>query len=166
MNDFHMPMWTSEGRTMRVDQREERNLIPCIVDEGLVVNRKDMVRILRDLGHVKYADIHDGQVRREGEGLIYSVFDNYNRSTIFVNKRLYINVNSFSHLQLTQLEGGQAAIDLVEATRTVRLMPQTDPFQERHAFMAEPATAPNGRIFAEDLAEAFRDEDYDEADGD
>ena len=151
---------------MRVDEREERNLIPCIVDEGLVVNRKDMMRILRDLGHVKYADIHDGRVRSEGEGFIYSVFVNYNRSTIFVNKRLYINVNSFSHIELSQLEDGQAAIDLVEASRTVRLMPLTDPLQERKNYMAEPAMVPGGRIFAEDLAEVFQDEDYDEGDAD
>lgn len=151
---------------MRVDEREERNLIPCIVDEGLVVNRKDMVRILRDLGHVKYADIHGGVVRGEGEGFVFSVFDNYNRSTIFVNKRLYINVNSFSHIQLAKLEDGSSAIDLVESERTVRLLPQNDPLADRQRFMAEPVLVPSDRIFAEDLAEVYQDEDYDEADGD
>jgi hypothetical protein len=151
---------------LHVDEREERNQIPCIVDDGLVVNRKDMVRILRDLGHVKYTDILDGQVRTEGEGFIYSVFANYNRSTIFVNKRLYINVNSFSHIRLSKLEDGQAAIDLVEDERVVRLLPQTDPLQERQRFMAEPVLVPNDRIFAEDLAEVYQDEDYDEPDAD
>lgn len=149
---------------MRVDEREERNQIPCIVDEGLVVNRKDMVRILRDLGHVKYADMRDGQVRTEGEGFIFSVFANHNRSTIFVNKRLYINVNSFSHIQLSRLDDGSSAIDLVEDSRTVRLLPQTDPLQERSRFMTEPVLIPNDRVFADDLAESFHDEDHDDVD--
>lgn len=148
-----------------MDEREVRNMIPCIVDEGLVVNRKDMVRILRDLGHVKYADIQAGTVRGEGEGFVFSVFENYNRATIFVNKRLYINVNSFSHIRLSKLEDGQAAIDLVEDERTVRLMPQTDPLQERQQFLSEPVLVPSDRIFAEDLAEVYQDEDYDEAEG-
>jgi hypothetical protein len=151
---------------MRVDEREERNQIPCIVDEGLVVNRKDMVRILRDLGHVKYSDSQDGTVRTEGEGFVFSVFANYNRSTIFVNKRLYINVNSFSHIALSKLEDGTAAIDLVDDARTVRLVPLTDPLQERQRFLAEPVMVPNERIFAEDLAEVYQDEDYDEPDND
>ena len=147
-----------------MDEREARNLIPCIVDEGILVNRKDMVRVLRDLGQVKYQDMMDGTVRAEGEGFIFSVFDNYNRSTIFVNKRLYINVNSFSHIQLSKLEDGQAAIDLVDDARTVRLVPISDPLQERHRFMAEPAMVPGDRIFADDLAEVYQDEDYDDGD--
>jgi hypothetical protein len=149
-----------------VDEKEERNLIPCIVDEGLLANRQDMIRVLRDLGHVKYSDIREGAVRGQGEGYIFSVFTNPNRATVFVNKRLYINVNSFNYLQLSKLDDGSAAIDLVDDVRTVRLVPVTDPLTERQRFMSEPAVQQGERIFAEDFAEVYQDEDYDDRDDD
>ncbi|MFP5504410.1 MAG: hypothetical protein ACLGIN_18145 [Candidatus Sericytochromatia bacterium] len=146
------------------DDREQKNKIQCIVDEGIVVNRRDMVRILRDLGHVRYTDFEEDQVRTAGEGYVTSVFANFKGSTIIVNKRLYINVNSFSYLRLSKLEDDTAAIDLVDDQRRVRLVPVSDPLQERQAFMAaEPALVHSattiGQFFGEDFADVYMDED-------
>src|SRR6185369_2311169 len=104
-----------------MDEREEKNQIQCIVDEGIVVNRRDMVRILRDLGHVRYRDCVEGAMRREGEGIVMSVFANDKSSTIIVNKRLYINVNSFDYLRIGG-DGDAVTIDLIDNQRTVRLL--------------------------------------------
>ena len=148
------------------DDREQKNKIQCIVDEGIVVNRRDMVRILRDLGHVRYTDFEEDRVRTAGEGYVTSVFANFKGSTIIVNKRLYINVNSFSYLRLSKLEDDTAAIDLVDEQRRVRLVPVSDPLQERQAFMAaEPALVHSathiGQFFGEDFADVYMEEDED-----
>jgi hypothetical protein len=150
------------------DERELKNQIPCIVDEGIVANRRDMVRILRDLGHVRYQDMLDGRLRTEGEGFVTSVFSNQNGATIFVNKRLYINVNSFDYLRLGKTEDDGAAIDLVDEARTVRLLPLSDPLLDRQGLVVEPALVQSaggfGRIFEDGLAEVYLDEDADEPD--
>jgi hypothetical protein len=152
-----------------MDERELKNQIPCIVDEGIVVNRRDMVRILRDLGHVRYADIVEDRVRTQGEGVVTSVFSNFNGSTIIVNKRLYINVNSFSYLRLGRTEEDAAAIDLVDEARVVRLIPLSDPLQGP-SYGVEPAIVQHGgsfgRILEDGYAEVYLDEDLEDPDND
>lgn len=151
-----------------MDLREEKNKIPCIVDEGVVVNRRDMVRILRDLGHVRYTDFDGDRVRTVGEGYVTSVFSNGAGSTIFVNKRLYINVNSFDYLKLSKLEDETAAFDLVDEQRTVRLIPLSDALQERQPFVTDHGIVQSPgaieRIFGESMAEVYYDEDFEEQD--
>jgi len=152
-----------------MEEREARNRIQCIVDEGIVLDRRDMVRVLRDLGHVRYEDRQDGRVRARGEGFIASVFANGHASTIFVNRRLYINVNAFSHMQLTRIDDDETAIDLVDDRRTIRLLPVGDGLTERQAFIAESAvvTGPGAleRMLNAEHAEAFFDDEQDDLDG-
>lgn len=161
-------MASREGGT-KMEDREQKNRIQCIVDDGIVLNRRDMVRILRDLGHVRYTDYVDESVRTTGEGFVTQVFSNFKGSTIFVNKRLYINVNSFSHLKLSRLEDESTSIDLVDEARTIRLVPLSDGLQDRQAYMAaEPALVHSvssiEHFFGEDLAEVYNDEDFDDPD--
>ena len=89
-----------------MEDREARNRIQCVVDEGIVLDHRDMARILRDLGHVRYEHWQDGKLRMAGEGMVCNVVANPTASTIVVNRRLYINVNGFSHMQLTILGNG------------------------------------------------------------
>jgi hypothetical protein len=148
-----------------MDEREEKNQIQCIVDEGIVVSRRDMVRILRDLGHVRYTDIVEEKVRTQGEGYVTSVFSNQKGSTIFVNKRLYINVNGFDYLRLSKLEDDTAAIELIDDRRTVRLVPLSDPLMDRQAMACEAlAQVAETRFFDAHLAEVYMDEDADDSD--
>lgn len=143
-----------------MDERESRNRIPCIVDEGIISNRQDMLRVLRDLGHVRYTDLYEDRERSSGEGYVMRVFAKDDGATIFVNKRLYINVNGFDYLRLSRTEDENAAIDLVDDRRTVRLVPLTDPITDRQTMACEAlAQVAESRFLDAHLAEVFMDED-------
>ena len=150
-----------------MDEREEKNQIQCIVDEGIVINRRDMVRILRDLGHVRYTDRVENQVRAEGEGFITSVFSHGKGSTIFFNRRLYINVNSFDYLRLGRGADDEATIELVDQQRVVTIVPLSDPLEERHVMACDSGMVQAvgfERMFGESLAEVYMDEDAEDGD--
>lgn len=154
---------------MAWDDREDRNRIPCIVDQGIIANRKDMVRVLRDLGHVRYADMVGDDVRATGEGIVSHVFAHEAAATIVANKRLYLNVNGFDYLRLGKADEEQPAFDLVAEDRTLRLEPLSDPIKdgtglEEATYVS--AEALNGLMGAhlteEDLAELFQDDEADD----
>lgn len=149
-------------------EREDKNKIQCIVDEGVLANRRDMVRILRDLGHVHYEDLVDGHVRTRGEGYVANVCSNPTAATVFVNKRLYINVNGFDYMKMARTGTDDTAIELVDDRRTIRLLPSSDGVQDRQAFIAEGGmVAPQGaleRMLGVEPGEAFYEEDLDESD--
>jgi hypothetical protein len=151
-----------------MEEREAKNKIQCIVDEGIVLNRRDMVRILRDLGHVHYQDLLDGNVQSQGEGLIAGVVSNQNASTIVVNRRLYINVNGFDFMRLGRTDDDTSTIDLVDEKRTIRLLPVGDVLQERQAFITETAVMPGPgaleRMLGVEPGEIIYEEDLDESD--
>lgn len=152
-----------------MEEREARNKLQCIVDDGIVLNRRDMLRILRDLGHVRYHDLLEGQERARGEGFISGVYANQSNSTIIVNKRLYINVNGFDYMRLGSADDEEGpTIDLVEDRRTIRLVPLSDVLQERQPYIAEGAVIPvQGaleRMLGVEPGEGFFEEDLDESD--
>ena len=104
---------------------------PCIVDVGLVVNKQDMIRVLEDLGRVRYIDILDGQVHRCGEAYVMEVFCDAAGATMIANRTIYLNVNSFDCLQLDWPNGERPHFNLLQDGRVVRLIPTTDPLEER-----------------------------------
>ena len=96
---------------------------PCLVDEGIVVNKVDMLRLLNDLGRVRYVHEHDDRIASQGEGYVVEAFSEPHQATLVANQSLYLNVCSFDYLQLhTDLEQ-QVTFDLVQDNRTLRLMP-------------------------------------------
>lgn len=100
---------------------------PCVIEEGILVNKDDIQRALSDLGHVNYCYQLDGQCQGEGEGWILDVFNDGKQATIVMNQTLYLNVNSFDYLQLSTNDHGQTLIDLWQDTRQLRLIPiETD----------------------------------------
>src|SRR5262245_11105931 len=101
-----------------MDERERKNQIPCVIDSGVLTNYRDMQRILRDLGHVKYAESIDGQMHRDGEGYVMSVVSNAHSATVVAHKRLYLNVNGFDYLRLEPLDDGSTAFELIDTIRT------------------------------------------------
>ena len=151
-----------------MEERENKNKIQCIVDEGIVLNRRDMVRILRDLGQVRYEDLLDGVVKKRGEGFVAGVYANENASTIIVNKRLYLNVNSFDFMRLGLLGDDETTIDLVDDKRTIRLIPMSEAVHERQAFIVESAVIPSQgaleRMLGVEPGEGLFEEDLDESD--
>lgn len=104
---------------------------PCIVDRGLVVNKRDIERLLLDLGRVQYSHLEDGQELSRGEGCVREVFADPQRSTLVANRALYINVCSFDCLVLEQTEGGESCFDLVHEKRCLRLIPRSNPLVEQ-----------------------------------
>lgn len=146
--------------------RDHENQLQCIVDEGILLNRRDMVRLLRDLGLVRYVDLHSGTARASGEGYVTSVVSNTSSSTIIANRRLYLNVNNFEFMQLG-LDAGQTYFDLVDRDRTIRLVPLDSTLTDRPQAAATDDFFNNGRVtslFGDTLAEVYFDDEEDEND--
>lgn len=148
-----------------MDSREAMNHLQCIIDQGVLVNRRDMVRILRDLGQVCYQDLVDGEIQRQGEGIIVEVASNDHAATVVVNKRLYLNVQAFDYLKLGCDEAGEAVLELVSNRRSLRLLPLSDPLREPHQAVLPDAEAVSqraiDRLLEDTLAEVYL-EDLDE----
>lgn len=104
---------------------------PCLVDNGIVVNKADMLRLLNDLGRVTYMDFHDDAILSQGVGYVMDVFAEPGLSTLVANQSLYLNVYSFDYLELEKLPDQQACFKLVQDNRCLRLIPLTTPIQEQ-----------------------------------
>lgn len=103
---------------------------PCIIDDGTIVDKHDMRRVLTDLNRVRYCHTHDGRITSEGEGCVLEVFADPQRATMVANHALYLNVYSFDYLQLSKSEDG-ARFDLIQDDRQLSLMPMSNPLQDR-----------------------------------
>ncbi len=103
---------------------------PCIIDTGIIINKQDMGRLLTDLGRVHYIHTLDGKLQTEGEGCVLEVFADPNRSTLIANHALYLNVQSFDYLQLSQSSEKETYFDLTQDNRQLRLIPLSNPLQE------------------------------------
>ncbi len=115
------------------DQLNNRVAAPCIIDTGIVVNKRDIKRLLFDLGRVRYLHMQDGKIYSEGEGYVMEVFANPNRSTLIANRALYLNVYSFDYLELNKSNEEGAYFDLIQDGRQLRLIPLSNPAQEQVA---------------------------------
>lgn len=104
---------------------------PCLVDEGTVINKKDMLRILQHLGRVRYCHMQGQTLLKQGEGYVIEVFSDPHQATLVANRSLHINVNSFDYLEMGQLSGQQSFFDLIQDGWHLRLIPLSNPLQER-----------------------------------
>jgi hypothetical protein len=114
---------------------------PCIIDQGILVNKDDMRRVLSDLNHVRYTHLQDGRVISQGEGYVLEVFGHPSQATLVANHTLYLNVCSFDYLQLQASpdlpldpiappsDGSSCYFDLVQDNRCLRLHPLSSPLQ-------------------------------------
>lgn len=103
---------------------------PCIIDSGTVVNKRDIERLLVDLGRVSYCHSFDGQIPSRGEGYILEVFEDLQRSTLIANHSIYLNICSFDYLELKQSAEGETYFDLISEGRQLRLIPLSNPLQD------------------------------------
>lgn len=94
---------------------------PCIIANGIIVNKSDMKRLLQDLAWVNYSHYLDGELKSQGEGWIVEVFDDEQQATLVVNQSLYLNLQSFDYLHLHQSVDGQTYFELVQDHRVLRL---------------------------------------------
>ena len=118
---------------MSHDELNNRVAAPCIIDTGIVVNKRDIQRLLFDLGRVRYLHMQDGKIYSEGEGYVLEVFANRNRSTLIANRALYLNVYSFDYLELKKSNEEGTYFDLIQEGRQLRLIPLSNPVQEQVA---------------------------------
>jgi hypothetical protein len=112
-------------------QSSPQPITPCIIDQGIVVNKNDIQRLLGDLTYVQYVHSINGCVYSQGQGCVVEVFNEPISSTIVANHGLYINLQSFDYLQLGQSTNGKAYFDLIQGDRQLRLIPLNNPLQEQ-----------------------------------
>ncbi len=135
---------------------------PCIIDVGLVINKKDMLRLLEDLGRVGYEEIRQGQVQRQGEGYVMEVYCDPACATVVVNRTLYLNVNSFDYLELESPPTGRPRFNLVMEGRILRLTPLSDPISEREEERQSEVLQPVGDVLSDvTLADWDEEDDLD-----
>lgn len=103
---------------------------PCIIESGILVNKEDIKRLINDLTQVRYVHIIDGVVQNNGTGWILEVFNDPNQATVVINNSLYINIQSFDYLKLTQVSSQETHFDLIQDNRLLRLIPLTTSTQE------------------------------------
>ena len=106
---------------------------PCIIDNGIIVNKCDMQRLLIDLGRVKYIHTQDGQIQSQGEGYILEVFADHQRSTLIANHSIYLNVFSFDYLELRRSPCQETYFNFFNEGRQLRLIPLSNPLQEENS---------------------------------
>ena len=107
-----------------------RGPAPCVVETGLLVDKRDMHRLLRDLGAVHYAFFQDGGMVSQGEGAVVEVYCEGQSATMVTHGSLYLNVMSFDALQLGKSSEG-SFFDLLMDDRILRLIPMTETMGHR-----------------------------------
>jgi hypothetical protein len=116
---------------MNHHQKNHNIPAPCIIDDGTIVNKEDIKRLLNDLGHVRYIHTIDSQFHSEGKGWIVEVFNDPQQSTLVANNNLYLNIQSFDCLQLSKSENNETYFDLIQDNRQLRLIPIAQASTER-----------------------------------
>lgn len=113
-----------EKRLTIMSQSHRHHLpAPCVVESGILANKEDIKRLINDLTHVRYIHSLDGIVQNQGKGWILEVFHDPSQATIVVNNSLYINIQSFDYLQITQISPHETYFDLIQDNRQLRLIP-------------------------------------------
>ncbi|MEM8603321.1 MAG: hypothetical protein AAGF24_05745 [Cyanobacteria bacterium P01_H01_bin.121] len=114
---------------------------PCIVDQGIVVGKQDMQRLLASLEQVRYLHLQDQTVLSEGEGCILEIVAEPNLATLVANRSLYLNVLSFDYLELGHSPEHGTWFDLVQENRRLRLFPLSNPMEEQDVPMISASAA-------------------------
>ena len=99
---------------------------PCIINEGTLVNKRDMIRAVETLECVTYYDILDGGVISQGDGVLVKIFASKDSATLIVNGSIFLNVLSFDHLHFSSRPDGETVIELINGARILRLIPREE----------------------------------------
>ena len=145
---------------MNQHHRHQPILAPCIIDNGTIVNKDDMKRLLNDLCHVRYIHTIDNKVQSEGKGCLLEVFSDPQQSTLIANGNLYINIQSFDYLQLSQSLEKDTYFDLIQDNRQLRLIPISNNCQEKNS--ESPIDAATIEAMMSDVLSARLDVQFDD----
>ncbi len=145
---------------MNQHHRQQPIPAPCIIDTGTIVNKDDIKRLLNDLCHVRYIHTIDNKVQTEGKGCVLEVFSDPQQSTLVANGNLYLNIQSFDCLQLSQSLGKDTYFDLIQDNRQLRLIPISNSSQERN--LESPIDAATIEAMMSDVLSARLDVQFDD----
>ncbi|MEL6554385.1 MAG: hypothetical protein AAFQ63_13095 [Cyanobacteria bacterium J06621_11] len=95
---------------------------PCLVDNGIVVHKSDMLRLLKGLRQVRYIHRQDDEITSTGEGCVMEAFADPNQATLVANHSLYLNVHSFDYIELLSSDE-ETTFALVQDDRCLCLTP-------------------------------------------
>ena len=96
---------------------------PCLVENGIVVHKADIQRLLQGLSYVRYIHRQDREITNEGEGRVMEVFCDPMQATLIANRSLYINTYSFDYAEIITKEK-ETTIALVQDDRCLCLIPK------------------------------------------
>lgn len=99
---------------------------PCMINEGTLINKRDMIRALETLECVWYSDFFDNKLMSQGEGILLKVIACPESSTLIVNGSIFLNVFSFEYLRFYPDKHGNTTIELVASSRTLKLIPKEE----------------------------------------
>lgn len=133
---------------------------PCIVNEGILINKTDMLRALETLETVRYSYIVDNETINQGEGVVVKVFSHPETSTLVVNGCLFLNILSFNYVRFSTQDNGLATMELVEDMRILQLTPIEEDNKRVHRIHREILTV--NRFDEETPAELFDDGEDDD----
>ena len=111
------------------------NQISCLVEQGIIYSKRDMIRILRDLDRVCYTYLIDNFSVAAGEGYVVEVYANGFDSTLVFNNRLHINANSFDFLKISSKP--EKLVELISGHRIMKLKPLTNILQANQSRIEE-----------------------------
>lgn len=98
------------------------NPAPCIINEGTIVNKRDILRVLETLDGVEYVYTVEGEPIAAGSALVTQVFASRTSATLLVNNCLFLNVNSFEYVRFWQ-EDTTTKLELRLGTSVLTLTP-------------------------------------------
>lgn len=81
-------------------KEQKDQLVPCLIDRGVIFNKRDIIRLLQGLDHIEYTECLNGKPLLKREGFVVEIFEDPVESSLFFNRRIHINVNSFEYLKI------------------------------------------------------------------
>ena len=97
--------------------------IQFIVNDGIVYNKRDIMNLLWDLGFITYFEVEGDKVSNKGKGFIMRVSYNNEDPTLFLNGRVYINVNSVDYLRVRKVKESLTLYELHSEKRVIKIVP-------------------------------------------
>jgi len=102
---------------------ESKKDLQFIVNDGIIYNKRDIMYLLWDLGYITYYEIEGEKVLNRGKGYIMRVSANSEDPTLFLNGRVYINVNSVDYLKVRKIKEFSTMYELFCDKRVIKVIP-------------------------------------------
>ncbi|MDX1921223.1 MAG: hypothetical protein SFU25_10885 [Candidatus Caenarcaniphilales bacterium] len=95
-------------------KKQEDQLVPCLIDRGVIFNKRDIIRLLQGLDHIEYTEYLNGKPLLKREGYVVEIFEDPAEASLFFNRRVHLNVNSFEYLKINYNFPQEPTEELVE----------------------------------------------------